>query len=126
MAPDINKVRVGLGVQASVAQGLAQATGIPALGGFSGLTRSGNCVIACGLRYDKSTRGIYLKDPVLETLDMVDIPTYYTSQAQNLINTFGPKLLDKYPVHTLEKSLAARVLSSMTVKENGIALSFGL
>jgi len=94
MAPDINKVRIGLGVQAGLAQGLGKITGIPLLNQIAGSTHNGQCTLACGLR--------------------------------QLLNSFGPQILDRYPVHTLEQSLATRVLKSMTVKENGIALGFGI
>ena len=92
MAPDINKVRIGLGVQAGLAQGLGKITGIPLLNQIAGSTHNGQCTLACGLRYDPSTRGIYLKDPVIEQLQLGQIPTQYTNNAQQLLNSFGPQI----------------------------------
>jgi len=126
MAPDINKVRIGLGLTAAASQGLGALTGIPALDALSGRSTNGRAQVACGLRYDKATRGIYLKEPNIEQLDLANIPSQYTNSARGLLNTFGPQLLDKRPIHTLDSSLATSVLKSMTVQNNGIALGFGL
>lgn len=126
MAPDINKVRMGLGLEASIASQIGAITGIPQLGALAGRTQRGDCQLACGLRYDPKTRGIYLKEPVLESLNLQDIPLAYTDQARSLLNDFGPQFLEKRPVHTLDASFATKMLRSMTVKPEGISLGFGL
>jgi len=124
MAPDINKVRIGLTTSAATATGLGRLTGIPALENFSGRSTSGTCQLACGLRYDTKTRGIFLKEPEVEKLDLQNIPTTYTNPLRSLINTLGPQLLDQKPIHTLEPSLASRFLNDFTIQQNGIALKF--
>jgi len=126
MAPEINKVRVGLGIQTALSQGLGAMTGLPLLNSLAGTTQSGTCQFACGLRYDPDTRGIFLKEPEIEHLQLGNIPNYYTGQAKQLLNAFGPQIIDRYPVHTLEKSFASRILKNMTVTKNGISLGFGL
>ena len=124
MAPDIHKVRIGLTTTAAAASGLAALTGIPALGSIAGRSTSGTCQLACGLRYDPSTRGIFLKEPQVEKLDLQNISPALTNPFRSLINTFGPQILDQRPIHTLEPSLASRFLNSFAIQENGIALKF--
>ena len=125
-APDINKVRLNLGVEAGLSNTLSQLTGIKALDSITKLSTKGSCQIACGLRYQKETRGIYLQNPTVEKLQLSNIPAQYADQSKSLINTLAPHLFNQYPIHTLEASLATRFLGSMTVKSNGIALGFGI
>ncbi len=124
-APDINKVRLGLGVEAGLTQGLAQMTGISSLGSLAG-KKTGFAQVACGLRYDKESRGIFLQSPSVESLQLDNIPGHYTNTISSLINEIAPSILNKKPIHTLEPSLATRFLGSMKVQQNGIALGFGL
>ena len=126
-APDINKVRLNMGLQLGLSNTFSQLTGINIPGLTSGNTlQQGSCQVACGLRYDRDTRGIYLQDATVESLQLSQISDSYTGQARSLINALAPKVLDQYPVHTLEPSLATRFLGSMTVRDNGISLGFGL
>ncbi|YCM43512.1 hypothetical protein V2O64_19575 [Verrucomicrobiaceae bacterium 227] len=124
MAPDINKVRVGLTTGVSAASGLAQMTGIPALAQIAGRGTTGTCQLACGLRYDSATRGIFLREPVIERLEFQHLSSSLTTPFTQLVNLFGPQLLDRQPIHTLEPSLATRFLNSMVVQPGGIALKF--
>lgn len=126
LIPEQNKVRIGLNLQTALSSSLSSLTGIPSLGALAGQKNSGSCQVACGLRYDSKTRGIHLNEPILEDLSLSGVPQYYTDQAKSLMNSFGPSLLDRYPVHTLEQSLASRVLQKMTVTNQGIALGFGI
>ena len=126
LVPEQNKVRIGLNLQTALSSGLSSLTGIPSLRALAGQQYSGSSQVACGLRYDSKTRGIYLNEPVLESLSLSGIPQHYTDQAKSLMNAFGPSILDRYPVHTLEPSLASRVLQKMTVTNKGIALGFGI
>ena len=124
MAPDINKVRIGLTTTAAVSSQLGALTGIPALGNLGGRSTSGTTQVACGLRYDPKTRGIFLKEPEIEKLDLQNISPAYTNPLRGLINTLGPQLLDQRPIHTLEPSLASRFINSFEIQPNGIALKF--
>ena len=124
MAPDINKVRIGLTTTAAAASGLGSLTGIPVLESISGHSTSGACQVACGLRYDPNTRGIFLKEPVIERLDLQNISPTLTEPFKALINTLAPKILDQRPIHTIEQSLASRFLNAFAIQENGIALKF--
>lgn len=126
-ASDINKVRLNMGLGLGLSDNLSKITGLNIPGLTTGASQhQGSCQIACGLRYDKSTRGIYLKDPVIEALQLGQISNGYTNQARSLVNALAPQVLDRYAIHTLESSIATRFLGSMTVKDNGIALGFGL
>ncbi len=58
--PDRNKVRIGLSTGLNAASGLGRITGISALDQLGGQAASGTCELACGLRYDRETRGIFL------------------------------------------------------------------
>lgn len=124
MAPEINKVRVGLTTSMAAASGLAELTGIPALGRFAGRRTSGTCQLACGLRYDPETRGIFLNEPAIEKLDLDQVPPSFTTPLRTLVNSFGPQFLNQHPIHTLEPSLASRFLNAMVVQPGGIALKF--
>jgi hypothetical protein len=124
MAPDINKVRVGLTTGIVAASGLAELTGIPALGQIAGRGTSGTCQLACGLRYDPATRGIYLREPAIEKLEFQHLSSSLTTPFTQLVNLFGPQLLDRQPIHTLEPSLATRFLKQMEVQPGGIVLKF--
>lgn len=124
MAPDINKVRVGLTTGIAAASGLAELTGIPALGQIAGRGTAGTCQRACGLRYDSATRGIYLREPAIEKLEFQHLSSSLTTPFTQLVNLFGPQFLDQRPIHTLEPSLATRFLNQMVVQPGGIALNF--
>lgn len=124
MAPDLNKVRIGLTTSVSAASTLGEMTGIPELGRIAGKSSSGTCQVACGLRYDSQTRGIYLREPAIERFEFDRLYSTFTKPLQQIINIFGPQLLDRRPIHTLEPSLATRFLNSMVVQQGGIALKF--
>jgi hypothetical protein len=125
MVPDQNKVRVGLTTGMLAGSRLGELSGIPALGQFAGMSTGGTCQLACGLRYDPASRGIFLKEPVVEKLDIQNFSTALTTPFRQLVNMFGPALLDKHPIHTLDASLASRFLQGMEVQPTGIALKFG-
>lgn len=112
MVPDAEKVRVGL----------------TTLGGLSsgGQQLGGRCQLACGLRYDPQTRGVFLKDSVLEDFSLNGVPTQLTSGIRDLANLIGPELLERYPVHTLENNAGIGFLKKMNVTDKGILLSFGV
>ena len=124
MAPDINKVRVGLTTGLAAAPALAELTGIPALRQIAGRQTSGTCQLACGLRYDPQTRGIFLREPMIERLEFENLSASLTTPFTQVINLFGPQFLDRHPIHTLEPSMATRFLNSMEVQPGGIALKF--
>ncbi len=112
MVPDAEKVRVGL----------------TTLGGLSGGGRQlgGRCQLACGLRYDPKTRGVFLKDSVLEDFSLNGVPTQLTSGLREVANLIGKNLLERYPVYTLGNSAGLGFLKKMNVTDNGVLLSFGL
>jgi len=131
MVPDQNKVRIGMTTGVTTGSGLGSLGGLGGLaglgnlGGLAGLNTGGTCQIACGLRYDQKSRGIYLSQPEVEKLDITGISSSLTTPFQQLVNTFGPKILDQHPIRTLEPSLAASFIDRMVVESTGIALKFG-
>jgi len=124
MLPDRNKVRLGLTTGLLAGSGLGRITGVPALDQLGGRKASGRCELACGLRYDRQTRGIYLQDPEVESLEVDRFPPGFATPLLGVINLVGPRVLDRHPIHTLEPSLATRFLNSMEVQPGGIALKF--
>ena len=122
--PDENKILLGLGVTGGLSNQLSQQTGLSFLSNLAGRATSGNCTLACGVRYNKEDRGIYLDDPELRTLNLDGLASNYTDSARSLANLVGPQILDKHPVHTLEPSLATRALSNIKVDKNGLLLDF--
>ena len=132
MLPEQNKVRLGMTTGLSTGSGLGSSTGglaglagLSGLGKLAGLNTGGTCQIACGLRYDQKSRGIFLNEPVIEKLDITGIPSAYSDPFRQLANAFGPKILDRQPIRTLEPSLAASFLNKMVVEPTGIALKVG-
>lgn len=79
-----------------------------------------------GLRYEGASRGIYLQEPTVHALQLHGVPSAFTRQVQVAVNAFLPDFIEKKPVHTLDHSLAAQTLKSITVREEGVALGFGL
>ena len=124
MVPEKNKVRLGLTATAGLADQLGQNTGLSFLNNLAGRTTSGTCQLACGLRFEPSNNGIYLKEPELEELNLQGLASSYTEPARGLINLVGPEILDKHPVHTLEPSFATRALSELSIQKNGLLLDF--
>lgn len=124
MVPDRNKVRIGLSTGLTAASGLGKLTGIPALDQLGGQAAAGTCQLACGLRYDRDTRGIYLNEPEIETFESSRLSSSLTNPLRSVINLFGPQFLDRHPIHILEPSLATRFLNAMEVQPGGIALKF--
>ena len=122
--PDENKILLGLDVTAGLSDQLSQSTGLGFLNNLAGRSTSGNCALACGVRYNKEDRGIYLDDPELRELNLEGLASNYTNSARSLANLVGPQILDQHPVHTLEPSLATRALSNIKVDKNGLLLDF--
>lgn len=125
MVPEQNKVRLGLTAAMTAGSQIGQLSGISVLGNLAGLTTGGTCQLACGLRYDPTTRGVFLKEPVVEELDIHNFSSALSEPFRQVVNLFGPQILDKHPIHTLEPSLASRFLGGMEVQPTGIALKFG-
>lgn len=125
MVPEQNKVRLGLTAAMAAGSQIGQFSGIPALGSLAGLSTTGTCQLACGLRYDSKTREIFLNEPVVEKLDVHDFSSVLTEPFRQAVNLFGPQILKSHPIHTLDPSLASRFLSGMEVQPTGIALKFG-
>ena len=126
MAPNLNKVRLGLSVQAATNQNLAQLTGITQLSALAGRKTTGICQLVCGLRYERSNRSIYLEDPVVESLTLDNLTPAVEQSVIQLINTLGPRLLDRHPVYTLKDEPGAAFLKAIRVQSNGVALHLGL
>ncbi len=112
MVPESEKVRVGL----------------TTLGGLVGGGRQigGRCQLACGLRYDPKTRGVYLKDSMLEDFSLNGVSSQLTSGIQGVANFVGKDLLERYPVYTLGDRAGIGFLKKMDVTGEGVLLSFGL
>ena len=123
MDPNSNKIRIGLNMTGTGSSGLE---GIAFLQPLAQTTHSGTCQILCGLRYDRETRSIFLKDPALESLNMPTVPNFFTQNAQRMMNLVAPQLLNQYPVHTLDRTLSSRLLKEIKVLPQGVALKFGL
>ena len=125
-APEINKMRLGLGLTGRLSPDLALATSIPHLKALASEERSGQCQIACGFRYDPKTRDIFLHEPVIESLELGGFPDYYSNQISHLVNLLGSQMFSRTPVHTLDDTFANRRLKSFQVQNDGVALQFGI
>ena len=112
MVPNAEKVRVGLTTQASIT-GANQQVG-------------GRCQIACGLRYDPDTKGIYLKDATVEDFNLNGVNNQLTSGFQTVANGLGNNILERYPVYSLANRPGVGLLKKMSVTNEGILLGFGL
>ena len=112
MVPNAEKVRVGLTTTAGIT-GTNQQVG-------------GRCQIACGLRYDPDTRGIYLKDATLEDFNLNGVNSQLTSGFQTVANNLGNNILERYPVYSLAERPGIGLLKNMNVTNDGILLNFGL
>jgi len=114
MVPEQEKVRVGL--TTSVLSGL--------LGSSKSL--GGRCQLACKVRYDKESRGVFLDQPFLEDFTLAGIPSNWTSGARQLANIVGTEYVERYPVYTLPSTFGTQLLKSITTESGGIRLKFGL
>jgi hypothetical protein len=112
MVPDAEKVRVGL----------------TTLGNIAGTTKQlgGRCQLACGLRYDPETRGIFLKDSTLEEFTLNGVNPQLTSGLKDITNIVGQNILERYPVYTLGNQAGIGLLKSMNVTNEGVRLAFGI
>ena len=112
MVPDAEKVRVGLTTLGNIT-GTSQQLG-------------GRCQLACGLRYDPETRGIFLKDSTLEQFTLNGVNPQLTSGLTNIANLVGKNLLERYPVYTLGNQTGIGLLKTMNVTNEGVKLAFGI
>lgn len=112
MVPDAQKVRVGLTTLAGITGSDKQA--------------GGRCQLACKLRYDPDTKGIYLKDTTLEDFDLNGVNSQLTSGFTSIANTLGNNILERYPVYSLANRPGAGLLKTMDVTNEGIKVGFGL
>jgi len=123
MAPNQNKIQIKTDLRVFGSSDLER---IPFLQTLVSQAHHGECQIACGVRYDRKTRGLYLQEPAIEYLSIPSLPPLLTRHSQSLLNTIAPQILNQHPVHTLDKSLASRFLKKIEVQQNGVALKFGL
>ena len=112
MVPDAEKVRVGLTTLGSIT-GTSQQLG-------------GRCQLACGLRYDPETRGIFLKDSTLEEFTLNGVNPQLTSGLKDITNLIGTNILERFPVHTLANQTGIGLLKTINVTNDGVKLSFGI
>lgn len=112
MVPDVEKVRVGLTTSAGITGSNKQI--------------GGRCQLACKLRYDPDTKGIYLKDATLEDFNLNGVNSQLTSGFTSIANTLGNNILERYPVYSLANRPGAGLLKTMDVTSEGIKVGFGL
>ena len=112
MVPDAEKIRVGLTTLGSIT-GTSQQLG-------------GRCQLACGLRYDPETRGIFLKDSTLEEFTLNGVNPQLTTGLKDITNLIGTNILERYPVHTLANQTGIGLLKTMNVTNQGVKLAFGI
>lgn len=109
--PDAEKIRVGLTTQGGL---------------IGGRQFGGTSQLACGLRYDPTTRGIFLKDSTLEDLTLNGVNPQLTTGIRDIANLIGNDILERYPVYTIPNQTGLGLLKKMNVTNNGILLTFGL
>jgi len=86
----------------------------------------GRCHLACGVRYDRKQRGLYLTNTYLEHLDVKGVPAYWTNMLREVVNVIGTQYIEKHPVYTLPDAFAYRLLKSVKVEPAGVRLTFGV
>lgn len=95
-------------------------------GGKSG---SGRVKIKGPIHYDPGVSSFFLKDPVVEELEIDKLPMAYTSSANLIVQTLVTKALAKHPVYTLsgdgfKNSLAKTFLKSVSIENSKLILLF--
>ncbi len=110
MSPQTNQVRVGL---STLAAGLGRQVG-------------GNCLLACGLRYQPENRAIYLENSQLEQFQLAGVPSQWTQGFRQITNLVGREYLTRHPVFELSDTFGVGLLQSMRVEQGGLRLNFGV
>ena len=117
--PDSNRVQVGLNATLDLR--------IPG----NVKSRGGKFITSFGIRYDSDEKAVYLTDPVVEKIEIEDVPEKYLEKVSLAATKAAGELFLTLPVYQLKgtdaKSTAAKVLlKDIQVTEQKIVLSLGI
>ncbi|OPX27693.1 MAG: hypothetical protein B1H07_00575 [Campylobacteraceae bacterium 4484_166] len=90
---------------------------------------NGAVSLASGVRYDKATKSLYLKDPEVQELKIQNftLSKFVTKDTRELITSMIVKVLKKEKIYTLsEKDISTGFVKAVDVRNGQVYLTFGL
>jgi len=90
----------------------------------------GAIAITSGVRYDSETKNLYLKDPMLDKLELQNssLAKMITPSIKQEIFKIVAEVVTQYPVYNLKNSagMASSFVKDITIKDRNLYLNFGL
>jgi hypothetical protein len=90
----------------------------------------GALALTSGVRYDAESKNLYLKNPMLDKLELQDssLAKMLTPGIKAEIFKIVAEVVTKYPVYNLQNSagMASGFIKDITIKDSDLYLNFGL
>jgi len=90
----------------------------------------GALALTSGVRYDAKTKNLYLKNPMLDKLELQDssLAKLMTPSIKQEIFKIVADVVTQYPVYNLKNSagVASNFVKDITIKDSNLYLNFGL
>lgn len=115
-------------LKASNKIGLSFHITVSAPGGIKG---TGKTSITGSLRYDSSSHAFYLNDPVIELLEIDQVPDKHLPKIKKISQQAISKLLIKRPIYrlkddNLKQKLAKSMLKSISIRDEILFIELGI
>ena len=91
-------------------------------------TISGALSLSSGIRYDASTKGVYLASPMVDELkfEKFALSNYLTPSMRNAIGQIIAQTLAQKPIYNLGDQVGASFVKGLSVKNGSIVVNLGL
>jgi len=89
----------------------------------------GSLAITSGVRYDPKTRKLYLKNPMVDSLEVAksSLTSFLTPSIKKELGVFVEEIIKNYPIYDLNKAtMASAFVKNITVKDGNLYLNLGL
>lgn len=89
----------------------------------------GSLSIISGIRYDKKSKKLYLKNPMVESLQIQksSLTGFLTPSIKKEMSLFVEEIVKNYPIYDLNKAtMASTFVKDITIKESNLYLNLGL
>ena len=91
-------------------------------------TINGAVSLSSGIRYDATTKGVYLASPMVDDLkfEKFALSNYLTPSMRNAIGKIIAQTLAKKPIYNLGNQVGASFVKGLTVQNGSLVVNLGL
>ena len=90
---------------------------------------NGSLAIISGVRYDKKSKKLYLKNPMVDSLKIQksSLTSFLTPSIKKEMSIFVEEIVKHYPIYDLNKAtMASTFVKDITIKDSNLYLNLGL